>query len=242
MRTIAWKRHLCYSAIASAVLVITGCGYSAKQAARATSSAGSAQPISLACSVNPSVVSLGQSATITSAASNPANLPLTYSYNASSGSVSGNGSTALFNTQGMQVGTVMFSCKIVASNGESASASTTLSIQAPVLLAPSVVITASPNPAITGSPVLLSASVAGDGATSAVPNGTITFMDGTATVGTGVLDAKGTTSLTVPTLSPGSHTLQAEYQGDNVYAAAVSVDLILAVQSAPSAPTPPPTP
>lgn len=233
MHTIAWKWALCCSAIASAVLLNTGCGYSVNQAARAGSSSGSAQPISVACSANPSLVSSGQSVTITAAASNPGNLSLSYSYSASIGSVTANGSTALFNTQGMNAGTVTIGCKIVASNGESALASTTLSVEAPVHLAPFVAVTASPNPANAGSPVLLSASVGGADATSATPSGTITFMDGTTSVGTGVLDAKGAASLTVPTLSPGSHALRAEYPGDNVYAATVSADFILAVQPAP---------
>ena len=47
-----------------------------------------------------------------------------------------------------------------------------------------------------------------------IPTGTVTFLDGAATIGTGTLNAAGTATLTTSSLAGGSHTISAVYAGD----------------------------
>jgi hypothetical protein len=68
---------------------------------------------------------------------------------------------------------------------------------------------ATPNPAPLGGPVTLTARVAGFG-----PTGTVTFSDGAASLGSAILGADGTASLTTTGLAVGSHQLSAAYSGD----------------------------
>src|SRR6202011_4527944 len=55
-------------------------------------------PPTISCSANPSSVTLGGSTAITAVASSPEGRPLTYSWTASSGTISGSGLTASLNT------------------------------------------------------------------------------------------------------------------------------------------------
>jgi len=75
-----------------------------------------------------------------------------------------------------------------------------------------------------GSAVTLTASVptVTGGRT---PTGSVTFMDGTTTLGTVALDAAGNAVLTVSTLAAGAHTLSASYSGDANYVARTSLTM-----------------
>lgn len=89
------------------------------------------EPPTISCSANPTSVNPGDSATITSMASSPQNRPLTYSYSATSGSVSGTGSSATLSTQGAAPGNVTVTCNVVDDKGHSASSTTSVNIIAP---------------------------------------------------------------------------------------------------------------
>jgi hypothetical protein len=56
-------------------------------------------------------------------------------------------------------------------------------------------------------------------ATGAAPTGTVTFLDGSTSIGTGTLNSSGTATLSVNNLTVGSHTITASYAGDANYAA-----------------------
>jgi hypothetical protein len=74
-------------------------------------------------------------------------------------------------------------------------------------------LTTNANPAMAGQALMLTATV-GPAATSAgSPTGTVIFMDGSATLGTGTLSAGVASHST--TLAAGSHSLSAVYLGDN---------------------------
>ena len=90
-----------------------------------------ALPPTVTCSANPSTVKPGDSATITASGSSPQNYPLTYSYSATSGAVSGNTSTATLSTSGAAPGTITVTCNVVDSKGLSASQQTTVTVEAP---------------------------------------------------------------------------------------------------------------
>ncbi len=89
------------------------------------------QPPTISCSANPSTVTPGQSATITSQGVSPQNRPLTYSYSATAGSISGNTATATLDTTGVAPGTITVTCNVVDDKGQTASTTTTVSVSAP---------------------------------------------------------------------------------------------------------------
>jgi outer membrane protein OmpA-like peptidoglycan-associated protein len=73
----------------------------------------------------------GDSSTITAQGVSPQNRPLTYSYTASSGTVSGSGTTATLSTTGAPAGTITVTCNVADDKGQTASATATVSIAAP---------------------------------------------------------------------------------------------------------------
>jgi len=97
------------------------------------------------------------------------------------------------------------------------------------LAATSTTLASSLTPSIAGKPVTLTATVAGNGGT---PTGTITFMDGATSIGTGTLNAQGIATLTLSTLAVGQHTLTAVYSGDAKDSASTSTGLLQTVQAA----------
>jgi hypothetical protein len=99
-------------------------------------------PPTVGCSANPSTVNPGDPSTITASGVSPQNRPLTYSYSATAGSISGNTSTATLTTAGVAPGTVTVTCNVVDDKGQSASQMTTVTVAAPVV-APTPVTTTS---------------------------------------------------------------------------------------------------
>src|SRR6476661_9368872 len=69
-------------------------------------------PPTISCAANPATVTAGQSATITSTASDADNDKLTYSYKASGGNVSGTGATAQFDSKGLAPGNYTITCHV----------------------------------------------------------------------------------------------------------------------------------
>ncbi|MFZ0305421.1 MAG: hypothetical protein WAL75_22215 [Terracidiphilus sp.] len=90
------------------------------------------EPPTISCSANPSTIKPGETSTITSTAVSPQNRPLTYSYTASAGSVSGSGATAEFSSAGAPTGAVGITCNVSDDKGHSASSNTNVTIEAPV--------------------------------------------------------------------------------------------------------------
>ena len=89
------------------------------------------EPPTITCSGSPSSLKPGETATITAAGVSPQNRPLTYSYSAASGTVSGSGNTASFNSTGAPTGPVEVTCNVSDDKGQTASATTTETILAP---------------------------------------------------------------------------------------------------------------
>lgn len=98
--------------------------------------------------------------------------------------------------------------------------------------ATSTTLAASPNPAMAGQPVTLTATVS---ATSGTPAGTVRFVAGTTTLGTATLDTSGiaTATLIIPT---GEHSIVAEYEGSGLFASSSSVPVAQAVHAGPDVP------
>jgi hypothetical protein len=74
-------------------------------------------------------------------------------------------------------------------------------------------VSSSTNPSVFSQPVTFTATVTANAPGSGVPTGTVTFKDGTATLGTGALDGSGHATFTSSTLSVASHSITAVYGG-----------------------------
>jgi hypothetical protein len=89
------------------------------------------EPPTVSCTADPSTIKPGDTSTITAAGVSPQNRPLTYSYSASAGSVSGSGTTATFTSAGAPTGAVGITCNVSDDKGQTATGSTTVTITAP---------------------------------------------------------------------------------------------------------------
>ncbi len=93
------------------------------------------QPPTISCSASPSSVNSGESSTITSVANSPQGRPLTYSYSATAGSISGTTATTTLSTTGAAPGTITVTCNVADDKGQTASATTTVTVNAPAVVA-----------------------------------------------------------------------------------------------------------
>ena len=99
-------------------------------------------------------------------------------------------------------------------------------------------LTSTPNPSTVGQAVTLRATVSPVAPATGVPDGTVTFRDGAATLATATL-VNGSASISVSTLATGSHSLTAVYSGSLDFAASTSAAVTQVVNAAP-APAPAP--
>ena len=113
-----------------------------------------------------------------------------------------------------------------------ASVSTTLSqtVNAPGLQPSLTAVGAVPNPSLSGQTVTFTATVSGSGGT---PTGTVTFRDGTTTLGAATL-AGGAASFSTASLTIGSHAISAGYGGDAKFAAGTSTAVTETVTQPPT--------
>jgi sugar lactone lactonase YvrE len=97
----------------------------------------------------------------------------------------------------------------------------------------STVLTSGLIPSIAGKPVVLTATVTGNGG---IPTGTVTLIDsmsaGGTSLGTGTTNANGIVSFTTSNLAVGQHTLTAVYSGDPKDNASTSAPLVQTIQIA----------
>ncbi len=89
------------------------------------------EPPTISCSASPSTINLGDTATITSVGASPQNRPLTYSYTASAGTVTGSGTTAAFSSAGAAAGTAGVTCGVSDDKGHSATSTANVTLVAP---------------------------------------------------------------------------------------------------------------
>ena len=94
------------------------------------------EPPTISCSANPSSVNPGDSSTITAMGVSPQNRPLTYSYSATSGQISGTTNTATLSTTGAPAGSVTVTCNVADDKGQTATTTTSVTVNAPPAPAP----------------------------------------------------------------------------------------------------------
>jgi len=91
-------------------------------------------PPTITCSANPSTVQSGAPSTITSNASSPDNRPLTVSYSASGGRISGSGNTATLDTSGAPAGSINITCTATDDRGLTSSGNTSVNVEVPTVV------------------------------------------------------------------------------------------------------------
>jgi len=135
------------------------------------------------------------------------------------GTLDSNG-TATFSTSGLTLGTHAITAEYGGDTNYTASTSPVLAQV--VLNATTTVL--SPLSAVSyGTPVTFTATVTASG--SGEPTGTMAFLDGTSTLGTGALNGNGVASYTTSTLTVGTHSISAAYDGDVNFASSTSAVL-----------------
>jgi len=92
-------------------------------------------------------------------------------------------------------------------------------------------VASSVNPSVFGQSVTFTATVAVVAPGPGSPSGTVTFLDGATTLGTGTLSA-GTAAFTTSTLAVGSHSITASYGGDTNFTGSTSALLTQTVNKA----------
>jgi outer membrane protein OmpA-like peptidoglycan-associated protein len=102
------------------------------------------EPPTISCSASPSAIKLGEGSTVTASGMSPQNRPLTYSYTATAGSISGNGPNAAFSSAGAPAGVVTITCNVSDDKNQTATANTSVIISAPI----PVLTAAAPSPEI----------------------------------------------------------------------------------------------
>jgi hypothetical protein len=92
-------------------------------------------------------------------------------------------------------------------------------------------LTSSPNPSISGQPVTFTAAVTANAPGSGLPTGSVTFKNGSATLGSSNLDGTGHATLTTSALPLGAISITASYGGDTNFAAGTSTALTQTVNN-----------
>ncbi|WP_260704036.1 beta strand repeat-containing protein [Edaphobacter flagellatus] len=95
-------------------------------------------------------------------------------------------------------------------------------------IATTTTLSASPTSTVTGTSIALAATVTAASG-SAIPSGTVTFFDGTTTLGTGTLDGTGKGTFSTSSLVAGSHSITAKYAGTTTFGASTSTAVTVTI-------------
>jgi uncharacterized repeat protein (TIGR01451 family) len=135
---------------------------------------------------------------------------------------------ATLKTAPRQLATGSHSITAVYGGSSSYMGSTSSSLTQVVNIEPTTTsLSSSPNPSTVGQAVTFTAVVK---TAVGTPAGTVTFQDGTNSIGTAKLDSTGTAQLSTSALAQGQHSIQALYSGSLNYAASNSATLTQTVQ------------
>ena len=170
--------------------------------------------ITLGASANPVTVgtTVTLTATIAGAGSTPTGTVILRDLNAQIGTATLNAGTATFVISNLAAARHYLSIQYRGDDYYAAANSTVLSLLVNKLTA-SAVVTANPNPATLGAPVVLTATLS---STGPAPTGTVKFLDGSTTLGQGVL-ANGVATLNTSSLLLGTNPITISYSGDANY-------------------------
>jgi hypothetical protein len=142
-------------------------------------------------------------------------LPTGLNFSTSSGAVTGTPTVTSTSTN--------YTVTVTDANGATATAGFSLTV---TTVSTSTALASSLNPSQFGQSVSFTATVTSVGGT---PTGSVTFKDGSATIGTVTLNGAGVAVLTISSLVVGSHSITASYAGTSTFVASASNPLIQAV-------------
>jgi hypothetical protein len=179
----------------------------------------------LASSTNPSV--FGQSititATVTSGAGGVPTGTVTFSDGVTTlgtGTLDATGATT-FTTSALAVATHALSAVYGGDANYTTSTATTLS-QVVNQADTSTAVASSSSPSLVDTSVTFTATVTPTAPGAGAPTGTVTFMDGSTTIGTGTLGGAGVATFATTTLTVGAHSITAVYGGDGSFVGSTS--------------------
>jgi len=89
------------------------------------------EPPTITCTATPNVANSGTDIAVSTSGGSPQNRPLTYSYSATEGQITGNGATATLSTAGLSPTSIVITCNVVDDQGQSATATADVKINAP---------------------------------------------------------------------------------------------------------------
>ena len=190
----------------------------------------SATTTTLSSTPNPS--SFGQSVTFTSTTTSSGGVPVgtvtfTQGSNVLASNVAVNGSgQAAFSTSALAVGSNIITATFTGGTGwGNSSGSDSASPQVVNKDGTTTTVSSSANPSVFSQPVTFTAAVTANAPGSGVPTGTVTFKNGSATLGTPTLDGTGHATFTTSTLTVASHSITATYNGSSSFNTSASSTL-----------------
>jgi hypothetical protein len=89
------------------------------------------EPPLISCTANPAAILPGGFSTITAQGRSPQNRPLTYSYGATAGQITGSGTTGTLSAANVPPGVINVTCNVVDDQGKAASTTTSVTVAAP---------------------------------------------------------------------------------------------------------------
>ncbi|MFY9558656.1 MAG: SBBP repeat-containing protein [Terriglobales bacterium] len=177
-------------------------------------------------SANPSM--FGQSVTFTAMVTGSGGTPtgmVTFNDGTTAiGTGTMSGGQATFNSSSLSVGSHSIT---VVYGGDSNFSGSTSAVLAQIVnkASTSTAVSSSANPSILNQSVTFTATVTVVAPGAGTPTGTVTFMDGSATLGSGTLNSAGQVTLTTSPLAVNSHSITAVYAGDSNFTGSTSAAL-----------------
>ncbi|HLJ28560.1 MAG TPA: Ig-like domain-containing protein [Candidatus Angelobacter sp.] len=130
---------------------------------------------------------------------------------------------AAFSTAALAVGSNTITAAFTGGTGwANSSGSDSGSPQVVNKSATTTAVSSSANPSVFSQPVTFTAPVTATAPGSGVPSGTVTFKNGSSTLGTGTLDGNGNATFTTSTLTVGSHSITAVDGGSTSFTGSTS--------------------
>jgi len=129
------------------------------------------------------------------------------------GTASLNSGSATYSTAALAVGAHAITAQYLGDGNFSGSTSPVVS-QTVGQAGTTTLVAVSPSPSVYGQSVTFTATIGVVTPGAGTPTGSVTFMDGSTTLGTGTLNGTGTASFTTSALAIGSHAITAVYGGD----------------------------
>ena len=143
------------------------------------------------------------------------------------GTLDGSG-IATFSTSGLTVGSHSITTSYGGDTDFTASTSSVIT-QIVNQDATAAVVLSSNDPSVFGQSVTFTATITANLPGTGIPTGTVTFKDGSAVLGTGILDGSGNATFSTLNLSVGDHSITAVYGGDADFAGGRSPAITQAV-------------